>query len=172
MAAAKKSICASITDHVQLSGFRDVVEIHGKARGLKGLVFNDVDGSVKIMASGPEQAISGFIHDLKISRPDTIIETRDIIDNIPLPEPFSRVVAGDLREISERLDMGVNILAEHTGLFHGIDNKLGDMGNKFGDMSNKLGDMGNKLSDMGNTLNSMNEKFDTLPERIAEAMKK
>ena len=80
--------------------------------------------------------------------------------------------AGDLREISERLDMGVNILAEHTGLFHGIDNKLGDMGNKFGDMSNKLGDMGNKLSDMGNTLNSMNEKFDTLPERIAEAMKK
>ncbi|NOR60241.1 MAG: hypothetical protein GQ469_06385 [Methanosarcinales archaeon] len=151
MAAAKKSICASITDHVQLSGFRDVVEIHGKARGLKGLVFNDVDGSVKIMASGPEQAISGFIHDLKISRPDTIIETRDIIDNIPLPEPFSRVVAGDLREISERLDMGVNILAEHTGLFHGIDNKLGDM---------------------GNTLNSMNEKFDTLPERIAEAMKK
>lgn len=165
MAAAKKSICASITDHVQLSGFRDVVEIHGKARGLKELVFNDVDGSVKIMASGPEQAISGFIHDLKISRPDTIIETRDIIDNIPLPEPFSRVVAGDLREISERLDMGVNILAEHTGLFHGIDNKLGDMGNKFDDMSNKL-------SDMGNTLNSMNEKFDTLPERIAEAMKK
>jgi acylphosphatase len=172
MAAAKKSICASITDHVQLSGFRDVVEIHGKARGLKGLVFSDVDGSVKIMASGPEQAISGFIHDLKISRPDTIIETRDIIDNIPLPEPFSRVVAGDLREISERLDMGVNILAEHTGLFHGIDNKLGDMGNKLGDMGNKFDDMSNKLSDMGNTLNSMNEKFDTLPERIAEAMKK
>ena len=131
------------------------------------------------MASGPEQAISGFIHDLKISRPDTIIETRDILDNIPLPEPFSRVVAGDLWEISERLDRGVNILAEHTGLFHGIDNKLGDvsnklddMGNKLSDMDNKLGDVSNKLSDMGNTLNSINEKFDTMPERLAEAMKK
>jgi acylphosphatase len=151
MTPAKKSICASITDHVQLSGFRDVVEVHKKARGLKGLVFNDVDGSVKVMGSGPEQAISSFIHDLKISRPDTIIETRDIIDNIPLPEPFSRVVSGDLREISERLDMGVNILAEHTGLFHGIDNKLGDM---------------------SNTVDSMNDKFDTLPEKIAEVMKK
>jgi len=82
MTVAKKSICASITDHVQLSGFRDVVEVHGKARGLKGLVFNDADGSVKVMASGSEQAISDFIHDLKMSRPDIIIETREIIDNI------------------------------------------------------------------------------------------
>ena len=54
-------------------------------------------------------------------------------------------------QLQQRFDKGIGILTEHTGLFHGFDNKL---------------------DGMGDTLNSINDKLDTLPERIAEAMKK
>jgi len=61
-----KNIYATITNHVQMVGYRDIVEIHAKARGLAGFVFNDVDGSVKLMASGPDSAINDFVEDIKL----------------------------------------------------------------------------------------------------------
>ncbi len=151
MTAAVKSIFASITNHVQLSGFRDIIEVYGKARGLKGLVFNDPDGSVKVMASGSEEAIDNFMQDLKISRPDTQIDTRELIDEFPLPVPFGRVVTDDIREIGERLDQGVKILTEHTAILKENTQVLHSMNEKF---------------------DTLVDKLDTLPERLAEAMKK
>ena len=53
MAAAVKSIFATVTNHIQMVGYREIVETNGKSRGLNGLVFNGPDGSVKIMVSVP-----------------------------------------------------------------------------------------------------------------------
>lgn len=52
MSGVMKNIYATITDHAQMAGYREIVEAHGRPRGLAGFVFNDVDGSVKIMARG------------------------------------------------------------------------------------------------------------------------
>ena len=101
MSSILKNIYATITDHVQMVGYREIVKAHGRARGLTGLVFNDVDGSM-IMA---------------------------------------------------RFDKGIKILAEHTRLLN--------ENNSF------LYEMNNKLDMLDRVLN----KLDTLPERIAEAMK-
>ena len=60
-----KNIYATITNHVQMVGYREIVEAHGRARGLAGFIFFDVDGSVKVMASGLESVLNEFIHDLK-----------------------------------------------------------------------------------------------------------
>ncbi len=165
MPATMKSIYATISNHVQMVGYREIVEAHGKARGLAGFVFNDVDGSVKVMASGLEPVLNDFIHDLKIIRPGTAIETTDIKEDIRLPSPFGRIAVDDVLEYMARFDKGIGILTEHTGLFHGIDNKLEGI-------DNKLEGIDNKLDGMSDTLNSINEKLDTLPERLAEAMKK
>ena len=43
---------------------------------------------VKIMTCGPEQAIDGFSNNLKIKTPDTQIDTREFIEDIPLSAPF------------------------------------------------------------------------------------
>jgi len=155
MSLAKKSICASITNHVQLSGFRDIVEAHGRDRGLKGMVFNDVDGSVKVMACGTEQAINDFIQDLRITRPDTLIETKEIKDDIPLPAPFGRVVTDEIREMSERFDEGIKILSS-------MDKKLDKL-----DALEKL----DTLDNVSIKLGVLGDKLDTLPERIAKALK-
>ena len=43
---------------------------------------------VKIMTCGPEQAIDGFSNNLKIKTPGTQIDTREVIEDIPLSAPF------------------------------------------------------------------------------------
>lgn len=151
-----KNIYATITNHVQMVGYREVVEIHAKARGLAGFVFNDIDGSVKLMASGPIDVINGFLEDLKAQRSDTVIESMDIKEDIKLPSPFGRIVIDEMREISERLDKGNWI--------------LGDMNIKL----DTLDVINNKLDrlDTLDTLDVISNKLDTLPERIAEALRR
>ena len=98
MSGVMKNIYATITDHVQMAGYREIVEAHGRARGLAGFVFNDIDGSVKIMARGLEPVLTEFIQDLRSDRPDTIIETIEIMEDISLPSPFGKIAVDDIRE--------------------------------------------------------------------------
>ncbi len=144
-----KNIYATVTNNVQMVGYREIVEINAKARGLAGFVFNDIDGSVKLMASGPDVAIDGFFEDLKIQRPDTFIESVEILEKITLPSPFGKILIDEMREISDRLDKGNTILSE-------MNTKLGKLG--------KLGKL--------DVLDGISGKLDTLPEKIAEALKR
>ncbi|MCD4844111.1 MAG: acylphosphatase [Methanosarcinales archaeon] len=206
-----KNIFLSIRNNIQMVGYRDIVETYGRANGLDGFVFNDIDGSVKIMASGPEISISGFINDLTSHRHITI-ETTVIEEDITLPSPFGRIATEDIREYMKRFDKGIGILTEHSSLFHEIihilsgmndklgaldrmddkldgmndklgaldrmDDKLGGMNDKLGApdrIEDKLGGMNDKLGGMDNklgVLDDISEKLDTLPERIADALKK
>ena len=97
MSGVMKNIYATITDHVQMVGYREIVEAHGRARGLAGFVFNDADGSVKIMARGLEPVLTEFIQDLRLNRPDTTIETIEIMEDISLPAPFGKIAVDDIR---------------------------------------------------------------------------
>ena len=164
MSAVMKNIYATITDHVQMVGYREIVEAHGRARGLAGFVFNDVDGSVKIMARGLEPVLTEFIQDLRSDRPDTIIETIEIMEDISLPSPFGKIAVDDIREYMARFDKGIEILTEHTRLLNENNSFLYEMNDKLG----MLDGVSNKL-DM---LDGISNKLDTLPERIAEAMKR
>jgi hypothetical protein len=62
------------------------------------------------MASGPEDAIVEYIHNLEMSLPDIMIESREIMKDLWLPSPFGRVVTDDIREISNLLDKGIGYL--------------------------------------------------------------
>ena len=164
MSAVMKNIYATITDHVQMVGYREIVEAHGRARGLAGFVFNDVDGSVKIMARGLEPVLTEFIQDLRSDRPDTTIETIEIMGDISLPSPFGKIAVDDIREYMARFDKGIDILTEHTRLLSENNSFLYGMNDKLGGMNNKL--------DKLDMLDGISNKLDTLPERIAEAMKR
>jgi len=115
-----KNIQAIVKGNVNMVGYRKIVEGYGLSRGLAGYVFNISIDTVELMAGGLESAIDGFIQDLKVKRPDTEIKTIEIKEDIILPSPFGRVISGDMREIGERLDKGVNILSDHTGLLNDL----------------------------------------------------
>ena len=193
MTIVVKSIYATITNHVQMVGYREVVEAHGKARGLAGFVFNDIDGSVKVMARGPESILSEFIHDLKSDRPDTTIDTIEIIEDIALPSPFGRIAVDDVLEYMARFDKGIGILTEHTGIlkentqvlqsmngkydtlvgtFDSFGGKLDTLVGTFDSFGGKLDTLADTFDSFGGKLDTLADKLDTLPERLAEAMKK
>lgn len=168
-----KNIFATITNHVQMVGYREIVEVHAKARGLAGFVFNDVDGSVKLMASGLDAAINDFVEELKAQRPDTAIEVMEIAESIKLPSPFGRIVIDEMREIGERLDKGNRILGEMNIKLDKLDkldaldklnalDKLDEL-----DKLNKLDEL-DKLT----VLDGISNKLDTLPQKIAEALRR
>jgi hypothetical protein len=125
------------------------------------MFFNISTDTVGLMAGGLESAIDGFIQDLKVKRPDTEIKTIEIKEDIILPSPFGRVISGDMREIGERLDKGVNILSDHTGL-------LNDLKENTSILTEHTGSL-NKHTEL---LQGINDNFNTLPERIAEAIVK
>ena len=149
-----KNIQAIVKGNVNMVGYRKVVEGYGLSRGLAGYVFNISVDTVGLMAGGLESAIDGFIQDLKVKRPDTEIKTIEIKEDIILPSPFGRVISGDMREIGERLDKGVNILSEHTGLLTDLKENT------------------SILNEHTELLQGINDNFNTLPERIAEAIVK
>lgn len=159
-----KNIQAIIKGNVNMVGYGKVVEGYGLSRDLAGYVFNISVDTVGLMAGGLESAIDGFIQDLKVKRSDT-----EIKEDIILPSPFSRVISGDMREIGERLDKGVNILSEHTGLLTYLKENTSILTEHTG-LLNDLKENTSILTKHTGVLNSINnklDKLDTLPEKIA-----
>jgi acylphosphatase len=169
-----KNIQAIIKGNVNMVGYGKVVEGYGLSRDLAGYVFNISVDTVGLMAGGLESAIDGFIQDLKVKRPDTEIKTIEIKEDIILPSPFGRIISGDMREIGERLDKGVNILSEHTGLLTDLKENTSILTEHTG-LLNDLKENTSILTKHTGVLNSINnklDKLDTLPEKIAEALKR
>jgi len=197
-----KNIQAIVKGNVNMVGYRKIVEGYGLSRGLAGYVFNISIDTVGLMAGGLESAIDGFIQDLKVKRPDTEIKTIEIKEDIILPSPFGRVISGDMREIGERLDKGVNILSEHTGLLNdlkentsvltehtgllndlkentsvltehtGLLNDLKENTSVLTEHTGLLTEHTGSLNKQTELLQGINDNFNTLPERIAEAIMK
>jgi len=197
-----KNIQAIVKGNVNMVGYRKIVEGYGLSRGLAGYVFNISIDTVGLMAGGLESAIDGFIQDLKVKRPDTEIKTIEIKEDIILPSPFGRVISGDMREIGERLDKGVNILSDHTGLLNdlkentsvltehtgllndlkentsvltehtGLLNDLKENTSVLTEHTGLLTEHTGSLNKQTELLQGINDNFNTLPERIAEAIMK
>ena len=80
---------------------------------------------------------------------------------LALPSPFGRIAVDDVKEYMGRFDKGIGILNE-------INIQLENHTGSLKEHTTLLQGMNNKLD----VLNSVNDKLDSLPERIAEAMKK
>ena len=156
-----KNIQSFIGGNVNLVGYRNIVEGYAINKDLSGFVYNINEKTVMLIAGGVESAISAFIQDLESTNIETKIRTIEIDKNIVLPYPFGRVIAGEMREMAERFDKGIGILGE-------MNVKL-DKLNKLDTMNNSIVVLGDKFDAMGN---SINDNLNTLPERIAEAMKR
>jgi len=104
-----------IRGKVQDIGFRDLVERLASFLGFKGYVFNDLDGSVKLVIEGLPQALDDFFDDIKektqnIGAEIESIEKREITRDFDLPPRFIKIPTTELEEIGRKLDIGINEL--------------------------------------------------------------
>jgi acylphosphatase len=105
-------------------GYRGLVENTALKHDLGGFVYNDVDGSVRIICEGMEKAIDAFLRDVKKILPTASVEMEE---KIYFPRPFGRVVLGFERDVFERLDLGVERLGSIDSRLESIDDKLGSI---------------------------------------------
>lgn len=190
-----KNIQSFIEGKVNMVGYRNIIEGYAINKDLSGFVYNKNENTVMIMAGGADSAISTFIQDLEaINSNKTEIRIIEISKNVVLPYPFGRVIGDEIREMAERFDKGIGILGEMNvklDILNKLDNKL-DKLEKLDQIDNKLDKLDqidiklnklDKLDTMNNSINTLGDKFDTmnnsintnlntLPERIAEAMKR
>jgi acylphosphatase len=162
----------AIRNHVQLIGFRGFIESIARDFGLKGYVYNDKDGSVKIVCEGIETAVGNFLDDLKKFSADIKVEKEEITDIAFLPDDFGRVVAAD--EYGIRLDRGLKILEainKDTRRLEPIQNTLGGIQNSLSGVQDTQSSMDDKLTGIQDTLKGMDGKLGDMTDilrRIAE----
>jgi acylphosphatase len=98
--------------NVQHIGYRGIIEGTARKLNIKGYVFNDVDGSVKIACEGLQKSIDVFINGLsEFARSDIdSIEKTEVHDELYLPSVFSRVATDDYYEFSTKFDIGIDFL--------------------------------------------------------------
>ena len=98
--------------NVQHIGYRGIIEGTARKLNIKGYVFNDVDGSVKIACEGLQKSIDVFINGLsEFARSDIdSIETKEVHDELYLPSVFSRVATDDYYEFGKKIDIGIDFL--------------------------------------------------------------
>lgn len=79
---------ATVTGHVQGVSFRYYTQRQAQRLGLVGWVANQPDGSVKVVAEGPESAIDAFVSFLHSGSPHAAVD-RVVADRAPASGEFS-----------------------------------------------------------------------------------
>ncbi len=121
---------------------------------MKGYVFNDIDGSVKIACEGLQKSVDAFINSIKEFTKSDIkrIEKKEIHEELYLPSIFSRVATDEYYEFSMKFDIGLDYLDGikiDTGEMKGT---LGEMNSTLREVKGSLNSMDNKLRGIDNTL--------------------
>lgn len=119
---------------VQHIGYRGIIEGTARKLDIRGYVFNDVDGSVKIACEGIQKSIETFINNIKEFAKSDIesIEKKEVHEELYLPSVFSRVATDDYYEFSKKFDVGIDLL-------DGIKTDTGEMKRTLNSIDNTLG---------------------------------
>lgn len=106
-----------ITGNVQDIGFRALIEDIARFNNLKGFVFNDPDGSIKMVCCGDNGIITDFLDDIKfkgVHRGAIIdeVKSEEMPFDIYLPQKFIRLYTDELTDIARKLDKGNELLGD------------------------------------------------------------
>ncbi|WP_456475522.1 acylphosphatase [Candidatus Pyrohabitans sp.] len=192
MEAQIKRYNVVIHGRVQDIGFRNMVVQMANFLRLKGYVFNDVDGSVKVIVEGLKDTLDAFLEDIVIKTGNigaeiTSLDKKEVSFDFDLPPKFVKIPTTELEEIGRKLDVGIDKLRSIDGKLDKLDkletldtlaegqdtlvdgqNTLVEGQNTLVDGQNTLVEGQNTLVDGQNTLvegqNTLVKRLDTLVE--------
>ena len=149
--------------NVQHIGYRGIIEGTARKLNIKGYVFNDVDGSVKIACEGLQKSIDVFINGLsEFARSDIdSIEKKEVHDELYLPSVFSRVATDDYYEFSKKFDIGIDFL-------DGIKTDTGEMKESLTNINTTLEAFVIKQDNHNQRMDDHNQRMDEHNQRMDE----
>jgi acylphosphatase len=148
---------------VQHIGYRGIIEGTARKLDIKGYVFNDVDGSVKIACEGLQKSIDIFITSIKeFARSDIdTIEKKEIHEELYLPSVFSRVATDEYYEFGKKFDLGIDLL-------EGIKTDTGEMKGTLGEMKESLTNINTTLEAFVMKQDEHNQRLEKILEKLVE----
>jgi acylphosphatase len=148
---------------VQHIGYRGIIEGTARKLDIRGYVFNDVDGSVKIACEGIQKSIDNFINSIKeFARSDIeSIEKKEVHEELYLPPVFSRVATDEYYEFSKKFDIGIELL-------EGIKTDTGEMKGTLGEMKESLTNINTTLQAFVIKQDGHNRRLEKILEKLAE----
>ncbi len=125
----RKYYNVSIIGNVQDIGFRKFVESTANSYHVTGYVFNDTNGSVKMLCAGQVELLNTFFDAVQTRPPQGISIEQFIKTEIPIPEDFDlnvpdqflKLGTDELADIGKKLDTGVELLKTLPQIKTGID---------------------------------------------------
>ena len=106
----------TVTGDVQDIGFRRFIESTANSYHVRGYVFNDPDGSVKMLCGGSVESVNELFHAIQTRAPPGIsigqFVKDEIITDIDLniPSEFLKLGTDEISDIGRKLDKGVKLL--------------------------------------------------------------
>lgn len=112
MIAAYKNYNIRIKGRIHDTGFRTMVETIGRSLNLRGMVYNDIDGTVKIVCGGAIPSVKSLIKELKdksanVEATINEINQKEISGRVELPPYFFNAPTDELGDIERKLDLSI-----------------------------------------------------------------
>ena len=106
----------TVTGDVQDIGFRKFIESAANSYHVRGYVFNDPDGSVKMLCGGSVESVNELFHAIQTRAPPGTNIGQFVMDEIitdidlNIPSEFLKLGTDEISDIGRKLDKGVKLL--------------------------------------------------------------
>lgn len=129
---AHKNYNIQIKGRVQDTGFRNLVESIAKSLNVRGMVYNDSDGTVKIVCRGAAPLVTSLVKELEdkcvnVGAAIDEVNKEEIPCDVYLPQVFFKAPTDELSDIGRKLDVGIESIRgveRNTGALLGGQDKM------------------------------------------------
>ncbi len=105
-----------VKGRVQDVGFRDYVIALANIAKIRGYIFNDIDGSVRMVLEGAKEIVHNFLNEIKLRDIAGVeiesLQQREIAGDFDLPQRFVRLSTDEMHDIDRKLGIGNEYLKD------------------------------------------------------------
>ena len=150
--------------NVQDVGFRDYVIALANISKLNGYIFNDRDGTVKMIVEGVRDTVNSFLNELKSRKYITgteieSLQQRELSDNFYLPDKFVKLSTDEMYDIDRKLGIGNELLANIKNNTNNIQKGIDSLNTKFDSFLEKQTEFTNNIIEHNSRLEKILEKL-------------
>jgi acylphosphatase len=165
----EKCYNVSINGKVQDISFRALIEDIARFFQLKGFVFNDIDGSVKMVCCGENRIINEFFKKIRSTGEERGIDIVDIAkEEIPfhiyLPQQFTKLYTDEIADIGRKLDKGNELLKSLPE----IKSLLVSFVTEQKEFNTEMHEHNKEMREYNKEMHDHNKRLERILEKIAE----
>jgi acylphosphatase len=182
----RKYYNVSLTGNVQDIGFRKFIENTANSYHVTGYVFNDQNGSVKMLCAGQVELLNTFFDAVQTRPPQGIRIEKFIKTEIPIPKDFDlnvpnkflKLATDELADIGRKLDTGVELLKtlpqieESVGRLPEIKTGINTLNLNFEDFRTDQREHNKRMEEHNKRMEEQNKRMEEQNKQLTQILQK